>query len=148
MTKKRWRKQKFIRRALATVAVAGVAVATPSMISAATPQVATDDGAFVRLVGNPADGTAKFQFGWDESTPSSDAAGYWVGLYDVTNSHYEWSFDTGPMDLPEDFFRNARPTAELPNGEYKVVFFVRGTYEPTTNIAEIELPFTVSNSAS
>jgi hypothetical protein len=30
----------------------------------------------VRLVGNPSDGTAKFQFGWAESTPSSAAAGY------------------------------------------------------------------------
>jgi hypothetical protein len=50
------------------------------------------------------------------------------------------------MDLPDRFFRNARPTAELPNGDYKVVFFVRGTYEPATNISVIELPFTVSHS--
>ena len=146
MTKKKLRKQKFTRRTLAAVVVASVAVATPSMISAATPRVATDDGAFVKLLGNPADGTAKFQFGWDESTPASGAAGYWIGLYDVTNSHYEWSSDTGPIDLPDSFFRNARPTADLPNGDYKVVFFVRGTYEPATNLAEIELPFTVSNS--
>ncbi len=40
----------------------------------------------MRLLGNPADGTAKFQYGWEESTDASDAARYWVGLYDVTNS--------------------------------------------------------------
>lgn len=67
-------------------------------------------------------------------------------MYDVTHSHYVWSADTGAVDLPEEFFRNARPTAELPNGDYKVVFFVRGTYGPATNISEIELPFVVSTS--
>jgi hypothetical protein len=105
-----------------------------------------DDGAFVRLVGNPADGTAKFQYGWAGSSPSSLAAGYWVGLYDVTNSHYVWVFDTGATDQPDRLLRNALPTADLANGEYKAVFFVRATYGPATNIAEIELPFVVSNS--
>ena len=41
--------------------------------------------------------------------------------------------------------QNAKPTTNLPNGEYKVVFFVRATYEePVTNIAEMELFFTVN----
>jgi len=127
-------------------AVTSVLATSPHMVSAATPVVSEDDGAYVRLTGNPADGTVKFQFGWGESTPASGAAGYWIGVYDVTNSHYVWSFDTGPTDLPDAFFRNAKPTADLPNGEYKVVYFVRATYGPATNISEIELPFTVSNS--
>ena len=140
------RNRKFLRRSIAALlTVAGIALATSSMTRAATPSILEDDGAFVRLLGSPTEGTAKFQFGWTGSTPASDAAGYWVGLYDVTNSHYEWSFDTGPKDLPESFFRNARPTADLPSGEYKVVFFVRASYEPATNIAEIEFPFTVNN---
>jgi len=113
---------------------------------AAPPSVVQDDGAFVRMLGNPADGTAKFQFGWSASTPASDAAGYWIGIYDVTNSHYVWWMDTGPVDLPSALTRNAKPTPDLPNGEYKVVFFVRAGYEPTTNISEIELFFTVTNS--
>ena len=135
-------------RALAPVAaVAGMGTLVPSVAAAATPSVMTDDGAFVRLVGNPADGTVKFQYGWNESTTASSAAGYWVGLYDVTNSHYEWSFDTGAVDLPDQLFKNAKPTADLPNGEYKMVFFVRGAYGPASNIAEIESPFTVNNSS-
>jgi hypothetical protein len=37
-------------------------------------------------------------------------------------------------------------TAELPVGEYKVNFFVRDSYdEPVTNVAEIELEFSVTN---
>jgi hypothetical protein len=133
------------RAAVVLVASAGGLVA-PTVSHAAPPTVATDHGAYVRLVGNPSDGTAKFQFGWSESTPASGAAGYWLGVYDVTHSRYIWSADTGPIDLPDGYFRNARPTAELPNGDYKVVFFVRGTYEPATNISIIELPFSVHHS--
>ena len=38
---------------------------------------------------------------------------------------------------------NARPMADLADGEYKVVLFLRASYEPEVNIAEIEVPFTV-----
>jgi hypothetical protein len=130
-------------RALA--AASALVVGASSMASAAPPRISDDDGAFVRIVGNPGDGTIKFQFGWDEDTPASDAAGYWVGVYDVTNSQYEWVYDTGPADLGEEFSANAKPMADLTDGEYKVVLFVRGTYGPEVNIAEIEVPFTVAH---
>lgn len=135
-----------LRIATAATVFTSVGVAVTVIADAAVPTVMQDDGAFVRLLGNPVDGNAKFQFGWSASTPASTAVGYWVGVYDVTHSHYEWSIDTGPVGLSDSYFRNARPTAELPNGDYKVVFFVRGTYEPATNLAEIEFPFTVDNS--
>ena len=139
--------RKLMSAAIAATAAAGLlVVANPMVSQAAPPTVVQDDGAFVRMLGNPADGTAKFQFGWSDSTPASDAAGYWIGVYDVTNSHYVWWMDTGPVDLPSALTRNAKPTPDLPNGEYKVVFFVRAGYEPTTNISEIELFFTVTNS--
>jgi hypothetical protein len=140
---------RFRKAALSAVAAGTMlAVTSPAITSAAPPVVATDDGAFVRLVGNPAEGTAKFQFGWSASTPASAAAGYWIGLYDVTNSQYVWVTDTGPTTLPAALSLNAKPTANLPDGEYKVVFFVRGGYEPTYNLAEIELPFTVARSGN
>lgn len=139
--------KRIVRVGLAAAAVGLMPlVGSPMLASAATPVVAQDDGAFVRLVGNPTDGTAKFQFGWTASTPASDAAGYWIGLYDVTNSQYVWVIETGPVPLPDAFFKNARPTPDLPDGEYKVVFFVRAGYDPATNLAEIELPFTVDRS--
>jgi hypothetical protein len=123
----------------------GIVSGIPTMTSAAPPVVVEDDGAFVRIVGNPGDGTIKFQFGWDEGTAASEASGYWVGVYDVTNSHYEWVYDTGPADLGEEFSMNARPMADLADGEYKVVLFVRASYGPEVNIAEIEVPFTVAH---
>jgi hypothetical protein len=91
----------------------------------------------------------KFQFGWSAGTDASmEAVGYWVGVYDITRSTYVWVMatdDKGAMDLPEQFFRNARPTVELPIGEYKVNFFVRDSYgDPVTNVAEIELEFSVT----
>lgn len=142
---KRITRTTVIAAAATAVAAASMTIA-PTLTNAARPVVAQDDGAYVRMVGNPSDGTVKFQFGWAADTTASDAAGYWIGVYDVTNSHYEWSFDTGPIDLPEKYFSNALPTAELPAGDYKIVYFVRGTYGPETNLAEIELPFVVTGS--
>ena len=132
--------------ACALAAASALVVGASSLASAAPPRTSYDDGAFVRLLGNPADGTAKFQVGWADDTVASDAAGYWVGLYDVTNSHYEWSYDTGPIELGDSMALNARPTPDLADGDYKVVFFVRGSYSPVSNLAEIELPFTVDAS--
>ena len=81
--------KRILKATLPVVAAAAMfSVVSPSMISAAPPVVVQDDGAYVRLVGNPSEGTAKFQFGWGASTPSSAAAGYWIGIYDVTNSTY------------------------------------------------------------
>jgi hypothetical protein len=142
----------------AAVGVAILAAGASSMVSAAPPVVVADAGAYVRLVGNPSDGTAKFQFGWEEDTPSSDPAGFWIGLYDVTNSHYEWSVDTEwsedsewvyvnkPTELGDSLFLNARPTSDLEDGDYKVVMFVRASYGPEVNVASIEVPFTVDAS--
>jgi hypothetical protein len=144
------------RRATAVVAVASVGLVSPAVATAAPPiekvnstALGTDDGAFVRIVGDPSYGTVKFQFGWSAGTDASmEAVGYWVGVYDITRSTYVWVMatdDKGAMDLPEQFFRNARPTVELPIGEYKVNFFVRDSYgDPVTNVAEIELEFSVT----
>ncbi len=136
--------KRTLRGSVAITAMIGATLVGSATAHAATPTVTTDDGAFVRMLGNPADGTVKFQFGWASSTVASDAAGYWVGVYDVTNSHYVWNSDTGPIDLPSQLKRNAHPTSELPDGDYKIVFFVRRTYtQPVTNLAEIEVPFSV-----
>lgn len=79
-------------------------------------------------------------------------------MYDVTNSHYEWSHDTEwtdddewlyvnrPAELGDSLFLNARPTSDLEDGDYKVVMFVRDSYEPTVNIASIEVYLTVDAS--
>ena len=153
-----------MRRLVAVAIVAGATMASPTISHAAPPVdkekvhstlYETDHGAYVRIIGDPSLGTVKFQFGWTKGTDASDEAiGYWVGVYDVTNSHYEWVFatdDDGAMEFPEQFFRNASPTENLANGDYKVNFFVRNEYDDittefideTANVSEIELPFTV-----
>ena len=137
----------LLKCVVSIVALVGVNLISPLEAGATSPVVETDQGAFVRIVGNPADGTIKFQYGWSAESPASDAAGYWVGVYDVSNSTYLWASDTGATELPDKMFRNAKPTANLPEGDYKVVLFVRETYEgPVSNIAEIELPFVVNDS--
>lgn len=148
-------------KAAVALATAGLVASGSTASLAAPPKVATDDGAFVRLLGDPSTGDVKFQYGWFEEMSEQTPEGYWLGIYDVTNSHYEWSFDSqdsDPENVPRwgvtpsiDFtratVRNARITEDLPNGTYKVVFFVRDSYgEPTTNIAEIEFEFQVTNS--
>ena len=136
--------KRSIQSAVVLTLLAGVNVVAPSVTHAARPVVETDHGAFVRIVGNPMDGTIKWQYGWADHTIASDAAGYWIGVYDVTHSHYVWATDTGVVSLPSVYRHNAHPTADLPDGDYKVVFFVRQTYdEPVTNLAELEVPFTV-----
>lgn len=139
-------KKKLLSACIASTVIVGASAMSLEVSHAAPPRVSQNEGAFVRLLGNPADGTAKFQYGWVSGSPASDAAGYWLGVYDITNSHYVWVFDTAATELPDHYFHNAQPTADLPNGDYKVVFFVRRTYvEPVTNIAAIEVPFTVSS---
>lgn len=140
--------KRIIQTVVSTVAIAGVMVTNPVATNAMRPVIENDEGAFVRIVGNPSDGTVKFQYGWSTgSNASRDAVGYWVGVYDITRSTYVWVMatdDMGAMDFPDQFFRNARPTTELQDGEYKVNFFVRDSYgDPVTNVAEIELEFTV-----
>lgn len=142
--------KRIIQTVVSTVAIAGVMVTNPVATNAMRPVIENDEGAFVRIVGNPSDGTVKFQYGWSTgSNASRDAVGYWVGVYDITRSTYVWVMatdDMGAMDFPDQFFRNARPTTELQDGEYKVNFFVRDSYgDPVTNVAEIELEFTVDH---
>jgi hypothetical protein len=148
-----------LHRAVAVAVLAGVTMASPAVTHAAPPiekgivhstAIETNNGAYVRIIGDPSYGTVKFQYGWSAGTKtSSEAVGYWVGVYDITRSTYVWVIATdeeGAMDFPDQFFRNAIPTEELADGEYKVNFFVRKSYaEPVTNVAEIELEFTVDH---
>ena len=153
------RMRSTLRSAAAVAVLAGVTLASPAVTQAAPPiekgvvhstAIETNNGAYVRIIGDPSYGTVKFQYGWSAWTRASrEAVGYWVGVYDITRSTYVWVVATdaeGPMDLPDVFFRNAVPTEDLANGEYKVNFFVRKSYaEPVTNVAEIELEFTVDS---
>jgi hypothetical protein len=127
---------------LALVMVLTMVIGFSTTAAADQPTFASDKGAYVRLLGTPENGTVKFQYGWEKDTPASAAVGYWVGVYDVTNSHYEWSFDTGPFAAPvPELFLNAHPTPKLDPGVYKINFFVRASYSPDTNIVDMDGAF-------
>jgi hypothetical protein len=136
---------KKVLAVILTLVMALTTVLCFSSTAAAEPVVTQDNGAYVRLLGNPAKGTVKFQYGWEEGTlASAEAVGYWLGIYDVTNSHYEWAFDTEQFAAPvPELFLNAHPT-QLPPGDYCINFFVRDSYGyPVTNVAIVQAYFTV-----
>jgi hypothetical protein len=114
---------------------------------------ATDNGAYV-VLGKPpqATGQLDFKYGWNNTSQFyAPATAFWIGLYDVTNSHYVWvnelplpKFDSsvpGTLSTQSVEFRYSDPHANLPPGDYCINFFVRET--PSTNVAVVQLFFTV-----
>lgn len=150
-----------LRRTIAVAIIAGVGLVSPTVTHAAPPAgttiigsyaTGTENGAYVRILGDPGDGTLRFQYGWSKGTDASSLAkGYTFGLYDITNSTYilkEYFPKAGEdiyVNQLSQLFKNGPTLPKLPNGDYKVNFFVRKTYTPSvTNVAAIEVPFTVN----
>ena len=131
-------------RVVALLAVVGGAAAHAAPPTSAT----TVDGAYVVIGKPPGAGGMDFKFGWHNNAQlPAPAVGYWIGVYDITNSRYLWANETPVIpSVPgtltaegADFsYRDMTPLAP---GEYKVNFFVRSG--PGTNAVVIELPFTV-----
>jgi len=123
---------------------------------AAPPRrAATDNGAFVVMNSAPEKGNVSFSYGWNNTSQfESPAVGYWLGIYDITNSHYVWASDNV---LPPSLTHGAPGTIEwssvnlqymsdlqLPPGDYAINFFVRSSYAgPVTNNAVVQLMFSV-----
>lgn len=68
--------KRSLRLAAAAVVSGALGAMAPAVTDAAVPTMMQDDGAYARLPGSPADGTAKFRSAWSASTPASAAAGY------------------------------------------------------------------------
>lgn len=85
-----------------------------------------------------------FKFGWNNSKQFEHTpVGYWLGIYDVTNSHYLWG-DNFPLpeDDPKMLKLSYTDTSDFTSGnEYSVNFFVRYRYGPAYNVAVIEVHF-------
>ncbi len=134
--------------ALSTVVAPRAALAAPPTSSA------VDNGAFVTIGKPPSTSGVEFTFGWNNSNQfAAPAVGYWIGVYDVTNSQYVWASDNllpqlsypnpGQFDWRSITLRYA-DAMNLPPGDYSINFFVRSSYAyPVTNVAVIELKFTV-----
>jgi hypothetical protein len=149
-------KRAGIRIAVALVGLMAVLAGATEFARAAPPTSAmTDRGAYV-ILGKPPSrtGGVEFDFGWHNSAQfATKPLGFWIGVYDKTNSHYVWATDRMLPALPPEVpgslqteavdMHYSDPTANLPPGDYLVNFFVRGSYSPASNVAEISLEFTV-----
>jgi hypothetical protein len=114
-----------------------------------------DNGAYVTLGKTPTSTSGvEFNYGWNNSNQfAAPAVGYFIGIYDVTNSQYVWSSDNLLPQLsaptPGQFSWSSinvryADVGSLPPGDYFINFFVRSSYAfPVTNAAEVVLPFTV-----
>ena len=144
------------RVALFLAAFSLASVATLSAAVAALPPAgaATDNGAFVVLGGPPVNGEIAFSYGWNNTNQFAAApVGYWLGIYDVTNSHYVWASENllplspegGPGTLNWRSLKiQYSDLANLAPGDYSINFFVRSSYsDPVTNVAVVELHFSI-----
>jgi hypothetical protein len=101
-------------------------------------------GAYV-IVTNLEAGRLDFMYGWNNSKAfEPTAVGYWIGVYDVTDSHYEWTYDTGQLPTTPKMLKlwSIDETELISGHDYYINFFVRATYGPETNTATLILEFT------
>ena len=59
---------KKILSVILVLGILAVLVGSFSTVAASVPVVTEDNGAYVRVVGDPSEGTVKFQYGWNEGT--------------------------------------------------------------------------------
>jgi len=100
-------------------------------------------GAYV-IVTSLKQGELDFAYGWNNAKHfASPPLGYWIGVYDVTSSHYVWAEDIRVEPGLKMIKLRSLGTALESGKEYAINFFVRDSYAgPVTNVAEITVEFT------
>lgn len=146
---------RWLRTVLVVAACLGVFVGVVGVSDAAPPtQAGVDNGADVILGAPPSSGNVSFRYGWKSLAQfPSPPVGDWLGIDDITTSHYVWSSENplpplggnAPADsiMTSVDFLYSDAVTPLPPGNYDVNFFVRSSYAPATNAAVISLEFTV-----
>ena len=97
-------------------------------------------GAYI-IVTNLEPGDLDFNYGWNNSkTFENPALGYWIGVYDHTESHYVWSEEIVFDDPNPKMMKLQSYDTELISGHhYTINFFIRDSV--ITNTVEMELGF-------
>lgn len=99
-------------------------------------------GAYV-IVTSLESGELAFKYGWNNADHFASAPlGYWIGVYDVTASSYVWSDDIKVEQGLKMIKLKSLGTTLYSGHEYYINFFVRDSYAPESNVAEVELKFT------
>ncbi len=100
-------------------------------------------GAYV-IVTSLTPGELDFHYGWNNANHfDAPPVGYWIGVYDATDTSYVWSDDL-QVEPGLKMIKYKAPGTALSSGhEYYINFFVRSSYDnPVTNVAEITVKFT------
>lgn len=96
------------------------------------------------IVTNLEPGDLDFNYGWNNAKQfENPALGYWIGVYDITESHYLWVVEEQFSDPnPKMLKMQSFDTELIPGHEYYINFFIRDSYSPdVTNVAELIMYF-------
>ena len=120
------------------------ASATPGEQNGDSLSIVQPSGGAYVIVTSLASGELDFAYGWNNANHfATPPVGYWIGVYDVTDSGYLWVTEL-PVEPGLKMLKlRSEGTVLISGHEYYINFFVRDSYAgPVTNVAEIVLEFT------
>ncbi len=141
-------KVKFIALAAAVMLATGLLAGSVSAKSGeqngdSLSIVQAGGGAYVIVTELTAD-SLSFNYGWNNAKAFASApVGYWVGVYDITASHYEWFDEYPAAETPRLKLTSLDETDLISGHEYAINFFVRDSFgPPVTNVTKVVVYFT------
>ncbi len=142
-------KVKFIALAAAVMLATGLLAGSVSAKSGeqngdSLSIVQASGGAYVIVTELTAD-SLSFNYGWNNAKAfASEPVGYWIAVYDITDSDYVWVSEIALSETPKLLKLMSLDETTLISGhDYGINFFVRGSYgPPVTNVATLEVHFT------
>ncbi len=86
-------------------------------------------GAYVIVTELTADNLS-FNYGWNNAKAFESApVGYWIGVYDITDSHYVWVSEFPLSPTPKLLKLASLDETDMISGhDYAINFFVRGSF--------------------
>ncbi|MDF1617563.1 hypothetical protein [Petrocella sp. FN5] len=101
------------------------------------------------IVTNVENSLLEFNYGWNNADKLEfEPLGYYVGVYNLTKSHYEWVDEVVFTEAASKIMKLSQSTALIPGDEYVINFFVRDhyadpndIYDETTNGAILQVYF-------
>ena len=133
---------------VAMVCFAGFASAVPGEQNGNSLSIVQPAGGAYVIVTELDTGVLHFKYGWNNAKQfESPALGYWIGVYDITDSNYVWATENMfPEPNPKMIKLVSMDTPIISGHEYYINFFVRDLYnalgQGVSNVTEVILLFT------
>ncbi len=138
-----------------TIGLSGTVSATPGEQNGDSLSITNPEGGASIHVTLLATGELDFNYGWSNVDKFAKApVGYWIGVYDVTDSHYVWATENPFAGTPQNPQNGGTPpkvlklnsideTTLISGHTYYINFFIRSNYatNPFTNVVTITLTF-------